>query len=683
MMSKPSFLKKNKLCIAFIIVFSVLNIQSFAQDKYQYSKKGRLLGNNTKQFTYDKLGNRLTFNKTSSSESQSIDIVASQNSQTANSFPKGSQLNLSLSVQNNSEGIANNTFSEVYWSRQNKIDENSLSLTTDFQYSIEANQTVQRELSVILPDTLSDGQGYLILKVDSKDLIEETNEENNLVVIPITIDNSLIPERTIEANFQASLQYICPGSTVFFADLSQGEPTTWNWEFEGGLPASSTEQNPRVVYDQPGTYKVSLTAKDGDVEGTKEQVSYVVVEGENTNNSTTVSIETDGALAICEQGTVTLKAPDGFTGYFWSNGESAKQIDVNQPGEYYLSVKKCNGEIIESEPVIVTREDFSVSVASLNPATCNADGEVSLNISGITNFEVEWSNGETGTSLTNLESGYYEATVKSESGCEQTIGVSVTRVQAPTFTMQPVQTSCGEANGSIALNLDNPENFSFEWSNGNTSSSVDGLASGSYWVKVNNTETGCTTTKSIFIETSENNIPDFDAGEDQMVDEDQETLELPQLTDLGSWSIGGASTGKLELDANSGKWIFYPKESGAGEFELIYTATNDQSCTRSDSFLLTVNQVTALENEVLLRTGIKLFPNPSDTELYIQKEAAGTEVLRSIDLLDDLGRSLKSKQYDQVLFEDTWNVSSYPSGLYFLAITTDKGVYKLKVLIRH
>jgi Zn-dependent metalloprotease/PKD repeat protein len=47
---------------------------------------------------------------------------------------------------------------------------------------------------------------------------------------------------------------------VQFVDQSEGEPTSWNWTFQGGTPSSSTLQHPRIIYNTPGTYPVRLTA---------------------------------------------------------------------------------------------------------------------------------------------------------------------------------------------------------------------------------------------------------------------------------------------------------------------------------------------------------------------------------------------------------------------------------------
>ena len=50
------------------------------------------------------------------------------------------------------------------------------------------------------------------------------------------------------------------GSGIQFHDLSTGAPSQWQWTFEGGNPATSTNQTPAAVrYTSAGVYDVSLT----------------------------------------------------------------------------------------------------------------------------------------------------------------------------------------------------------------------------------------------------------------------------------------------------------------------------------------------------------------------------------------------------------------------------------------
>ena len=62
---------------------------------------------------------------------------------------------------------------------------------------------------------------------------------------------------TLNADFTGSPTTVDVGGTVAFRDASTGDPTSWNWTFPGGSPASSTAQNPSVVYSTAGTYNVT------------------------------------------------------------------------------------------------------------------------------------------------------------------------------------------------------------------------------------------------------------------------------------------------------------------------------------------------------------------------------------------------------------------------------------------
>ena len=73
---------------------------------------------------------------------------------------------------------------------------------------------------------------------------------------------------------------ISEGERVHFKDMSTGNVTSWNWTFEGGEPATSTEQNPVVTYNRAGSYAVTLTVGDGTMTDTKSRTAYVIVHAE-------------------------------------------------------------------------------------------------------------------------------------------------------------------------------------------------------------------------------------------------------------------------------------------------------------------------------------------------------------------------------------------------------------------
>ncbi|BDD04844.1 M6 family metalloprotease domain-containing protein [Aureibacter tunicatorum] len=79
------------------------------------------------------------------------------------------------------------------------------------------------------------------------------------------------------ADFSANSSFICPGQSVEFTDLSISGPESWSWEFEGGSPSVSSDQNPTITYYNEGTYKVKLTASNANGSDVVEKVEYITV----------------------------------------------------------------------------------------------------------------------------------------------------------------------------------------------------------------------------------------------------------------------------------------------------------------------------------------------------------------------------------------------------------------------
>ena len=75
----------------------------------------------------------------------------------------------------------------------------------------------------------------------------------------LTVENYIVVEDII-AEFSAEPTSVVTGNAVTFIDNSLCNPVTWEWIFEGGTPDSYSGQNPpEIVYENIGTYDVSLT----------------------------------------------------------------------------------------------------------------------------------------------------------------------------------------------------------------------------------------------------------------------------------------------------------------------------------------------------------------------------------------------------------------------------------------
>lgn len=81
----------------------------------------------------------------------------------------------------------------------------------------------------------------------------------------------------LHPEFSADKVAVTFGEQVHFSDLSCGNPVTWQWSFEGGNPATSTDPDPVVTWADAGTYDVSLTISDGTNNQTLLKTDYITV----------------------------------------------------------------------------------------------------------------------------------------------------------------------------------------------------------------------------------------------------------------------------------------------------------------------------------------------------------------------------------------------------------------------
>ena len=93
-------------------------------------------------------------------------------------------------------------------------------------------------------------------------------------------------------NFSASTQQVLAGESVVFTDMSEGQASSWSWEFEGGTPAKSDLSGPTVTYNQPGTYAVTLEIKNSRTSAVEKRVGYITVNYKDVAAAFTASAST-------------------------------------------------------------------------------------------------------------------------------------------------------------------------------------------------------------------------------------------------------------------------------------------------------------------------------------------------------------------------------------------------------
>lgn len=82
------------------------------------------------------------------------------------------------------------------------------------------------------------------------------------------------------ADFTPADTAICAGDCLLFQDRSGNDPMAWNWAFEGGSIATSTERNPPAVcYPDTGTFRAVLTVTNAFGSGTTTRLVRVLGRG--------------------------------------------------------------------------------------------------------------------------------------------------------------------------------------------------------------------------------------------------------------------------------------------------------------------------------------------------------------------------------------------------------------------
>ena len=206
----------------------------------------------------------------------------------------------------------------------------------------------------------------------------------------------------------------------------------------------------------------------------------------------------------CQDGKL-IAAVDGGDApysYFWSTGESGAAIAVSEPGEYWLSVIDASG-CEGYDTLTIDQLNLIEASAEFNTPSCfgGNDGAILLSVSGDpSQYEYVWSNGETTRDLTNVEAGTYQVTITATDGssCSREFSFTLPDAQATSVYATVTQINCLGL-GSITLDsLVGSGPFEIEWSTGETTSSIDNLNTGSYGLKIIDSN-GCEVSRNFTI----------------------------------------------------------------------------------------------------------------------------------------------------------------------------------------
>lgn len=142
-----------------------------------------------------------------------------------------------------------------------------------------------------------------------------------------------LPDILCVADFSASKTSVCIGEQVQFTDESYSVASGWQWSFPGGVPSASTDQNPVVTYDTPGTYAVTLISSDGVNSDTEAKTSYIIVAPDAVSLPFLEGFESYSTLNGVEEWEIINPAGNGFelaTSTGLNSSKSARIVNFGQ-----------------------------------------------------------------------------------------------------------------------------------------------------------------------------------------------------------------------------------------------------------------------------------------------------------------------------------------------------------------
>ncbi len=520
----------------------------------------------------------------------------------------------------------------------------------------------------------------------------------------------LIKEAPLSADFEADQTTICAGSSVTFTDLSVGA-TSWSWTFEGGTPASSSDQNPTITYNAAGNYDVELSVSDGsgsDVETKTEYISVLVTPDQSTTP--------EGDTEVCTNSyyTYTTDVVDYAEDYDWvlspadagtltENGTTATLNTADDwTGDFTIKVRAANmcgdgdwSENLEGN-LVETPIDFEI-----NEGGEYCDGETGIEITqdGSTegvDYELLLDNVSTGTIIAGTGSeisfgfftdeGEYTATGSNGVCFEYMDGIAtiiVNYIPDPATTpIGDISVCAGSTTDYTVMPIENadtiywsltPSNagtiigtggdISIEWS-----ADFEGLAQ-----LTAQGENQCgfgDESDELEINCSQTPTPEI-TGLDMVCKEEETDYSTEENAgNTYEWTISG---GEISMGEGTHQITVLWGAPGTGTVDL--TETVDGTCVgTAETFNVTIDDCIGINENS--EENLSIYPNPATDFINIQS----ANMIKSIKILDLTGKEVvreinMSKTYKL-------NTSELTSGIYLLSIEMEETTINKRVVIK-
>ena len=455
----------------------------------------------------------------------------------------------------------------------------------------------------------------------------------------------LIPVETVlAANFEADVTSTCAEGAVSFTDLSSGDATSWLWTFEGGDPATSTDQNPTgIMYNTFGVYDVTLEISNASSSDTYTMEDYITVI-ENVEVGATVYSD---FTEICdgEEVTFNVEVDNGGTDpiYQWKlNG-----VDVGDGTDVYVNSELVDGDMVSCE---VTS---SIECVIENPVLSNA---VAMVVNEI---------------LTPSISIETEATYICEGDEVTFTAISMYEGENPIYQWKLNGNNVGE---------NSPEFMTADLIDGDIVSCE--LTSDAECLAINPVMSN-DIVNTVYPFPGELSTPNGPVEVDiyETPASEYATTEDPNTTEY-VWTVSPENAYD-ELTVDMFNLTVTWAESFSGQASINVIGNNDcgSGPVSADIEVLVENTTGIGENE--LNIGVSVFPNPNNGTFTVKLSSDKNETVR-LTIRNIVGETVYSEKDLTVNgeFVKVIDLSTYAEGIYFLMLENNNKVLTEKIVVQ-
>ncbi|MEM1324054.1 MAG: S8 family serine peptidase [Bacteroidota bacterium] len=315
--------------------------------------------------------------------------------------------------------------------------------------------------------------------------------------------------------------------------LNGGAVNTFNWTGSLASGSSTTVTLPTISFGSGSyTFEVSTSNPNGttDTNASNDDASSSFSAGtngltltivlDNYPEETSWDVRDSGGSVIASGGTYGSQ-PDGST-VIESLCVADGCFDFNIYDSYgdgiccaygsgsYSLTDDASGTVLASGGSFTSSETTNFCVptgptpvnitASSTDVSCNggSDGSASASASGgVSPYSYNWSNGQTGPTISGISAGTYGVTVTDMAGQTASTSVTVNEPSAVSVSVSGNNPTNGNSDGSASASASGgTPGYSYSWSNGGSGATIGGLAQGTYTVTATDSE-GCTATGSV------------------------------------------------------------------------------------------------------------------------------------------------------------------------------------------